>query len=77
MKLQLTKSVQNLALYLVQLFCKLLKSFKVCRRFEKVAEQRSGVPPLAKTIIALSCQSSDGWMFEKLLSGALEKDRGI
>ena len=33
--------------------------------FEKVAEHRSRVPPLAKTSVTTSCQSSDGWMFEK------------
>ena len=33
--------------------------------FEKVAEHRSGVPPLAKTSVATSFQSSYGWMFAK------------
>ena len=33
--------------------------------FEKVAEHMSRVPPLAKTSVTTSCQSSDGWMFEK------------
>ena len=33
--------------------------------FEKVAEHRSRLPLLAKTSVATSCQSSDGWMFEK------------
>ena len=65
MKLQVTESVQNLALYLVQVFCYFLKFFKVCRMFEKVAENRSKVPPLAKTSLATSFQSSDGWMFPK------------
>ena len=62
MKLQITESAQNLALYLIQVF---LKFFKVCRKFEKVAEHKSRVPPLAKTKVATCCQSSDGWMFEK------------
>ena len=33
--------------------------------FEKVAEHRSRVPPLAKTSVTTICQNSDGWMFEK------------
>ena len=65
MKLQITESVQKLALYLVQVFCYFLKFFKVCRMFEKVAEHRSIVPFLAKTSVATSFQSSDGWMFAK------------
>ena len=65
MKLQITESVHNLALYLLQVFCYFLKFFKVCRMFEKVAEHRSRVPPLAKTSVATSFQSSDGWMFAK------------
>ena len=32
---------------------------------EKAAEHRSRVPPLAKSSVTTSCQSSDGWMFEK------------
>ena len=67
MKLQVTESVQNLALYLVQVFCKFLKFFNVCVMFKKVAEHRSRVPPLAKTSVDTSCQSSDGWMFEKTI----------
>ena len=63
MKLQVTESVQNLALYLVQVFCYFLKFFKVCHMFEKVAEHRSSVPPLPKRSIATSFQSSDCWMF--------------
>ena len=65
MKLQITESVQNLAFYLVQVFCYFLKFFIVCRMFKKVAEHRSRVPHLAKTSVATSFQSSDGWMFEK------------
>ena len=65
MKLRVTESLQNLALYLVQVFCYFLKFFKVCRMFEKVAEHRSRVPTLGKTSVTTSCQSSDGWMFEK------------
>ena len=33
--------------------------------FEKVAQHRSRVPPLTKASVTTSCQSSDGWMFEK------------
>ena len=77
MKLQITESIQNLALFLVQVFCYFLKFFKVCRMFEKVAKHRSRVPPLAKTSVDTSFQSSDGWMFEKLLSGPLERYGGI
>ena len=33
--------------------------------FEKIAEQRSRIPALAKKSVTLSCQSSDGWIFEK------------
>ena len=65
MILQITESVQNLALYLVQVFCYFLKFFKMCHRFEKVAEHRSRVPPLAQTSVTISCQSSYGWMFAK------------
>ena len=65
MKLLITESVQNLALYVVQVFCYFLKFLKVCRMFEKVAEHRSRVPPLAKTSVTTSFQSSDGWMFAK------------
>ena len=65
MKLQITESVQNLAHYLVQVFCYFMKFFKVCRMFEKVTDHRSRVPPLAKTSVATSFQSSDGWMFAK------------
>ena len=60
MKLQVTESVQNLALYLVQVFCYFLKFFKVRGMFEKVAEYKSRVPPLVKTSVATSFQSSDG-----------------
>ena len=73
MKLQITESVQNLTLYLVQVSCYFLKFFKVCRMFEKVVEHRSRVPPLAKTSVATSFQSSDGWMFAKTVSGPLER----
>ena len=77
MKLQITESLQNLALYRVQVFCYFLKFFKVCRMFEKVAEHRFRVQSLVKTSVATSFQSSDGCMFEKLLSGPLERDGGI
>ena len=33
--------------------------------FEKEAEHRSRVPPLAKTSVATNFQSSDDWMFAK------------
>ena len=48
MKLQVMENVQNLALYLVQALYKFLKSFKVCSRYKKIAEQRSraGFPKL-------------------------------
>ena len=72
-------AIQNLclvpALCLVQLFCKFLKSFKVCRRFEKIAEQSSRIPPLAKKSVASSCQSSDGWMFEKTVKWSVGEGR--
>ena len=70
MKLQITESIQNLALYLVQVFCYFLKFFKVCRIFEKVVEHRYRVPPFAKTSVATSFQSSDGWMFSKTVKYA-------
>ena len=43
--------------------------------FEKVAEHRSRVPPLAKTSITTSCQSSDNWMFEKTVKWFVGKGR--
>ena len=70
MKLQITESVQNLALHLVQVFCYFLKFFKVCRMFKKAAEHRSRVPHLAKTNVASSFQNSDGWMFSKTVKFA-------
>ena len=75
MKLQITESVQNLALYLVQVFFCFLKFFKVCRIFEKVAEHGSRVPPLAKSSVATSCQSSDGWMFAKTVKWSIGEGR--
>ena len=45
--------------------------------FKKVAEHRSRVPPLTKTSVATSFQSSDGWMFVKTVSGLLERDGDI
>ena len=75
MKLQVTESVQNLALYLVQVFCYFLKFFKVCRMFKKVAEHRFKVKPLAKTSVATSFQSSDGWMFEKTVKWSVGEGR--
>ena len=60
MRLQVTESVQDLALHLVQLFRKFLKSFKVCRRLEKVANHRSRVPPLVKKSVTPSCQAHMG-----------------
>ena len=77
MKLQITESVENLSLCLVQVFCYFLKFCKVCRMFEKVADHRSRVPPLAKISVASSFQSSDGWMFAKLLSVPWERDGSI
>ena len=77
MKLQVMESVQNLALYLVQVFCNFLKFFKVCHRFEKVAEHRSRVPPLTKTSITTSCQSSDGWMFEKTVKWSVGETKAF
>ena len=75
MKLQVAESVQNLALYLVQLFCYFLKFFKVCLMFEKIAEHRSRVPPLAKTSVTTSFQSSDGWMFAKTVNWSVGEGR--
>ena len=45
--------------------------------FEKVTEHRSRVPPLAKTSVATSFQSSVAGCLQKLLSGLLERDGGI
>ena len=75
MKLQATKSVENLGLYLVQMFYYFLKFFKVCRMFEKVAEHRSRVPLLTKTSVATSFQSSDGWMFAKTVKWSVGEGR--
>ena len=75
MKLQITESVQNLALYLVQMFGYFLKFFKVCRMFEKVAEHRSRAPSIAETSVATSFQSSDGWMFEKTVKCSVGEGR--
>ena len=77
MKLQVTESVQNLALYLVQVFCKFLKIFKVCRMFEKVAEHRSRVPPLAKTASLLVVRAQMAGCLKKLLCGPLERRRHL
>ena len=71
MKLQITESVQNLALYVIQVFCYFWKFFKMCHMFKKVAEHRSRVPTLAKTSIATSFQSSDGWMFAKTVKWSI------
>ena len=65
MKLQVTASVQNLAFHLLKVFYHFLKSFKVCLKFEKVAEHMPRVPTFDKKSVAFNCQSSDGWMFEK------------
>ena len=43
--------------------------------FEKVAEHRSRVPPLAKTSVSTSCQSSYGWMFEKTVKWLVGEGR--
>ena len=43
--------------------------------FEKIAEQRSRVPALAKQSVAPSCQSSDGWMFEKTVKWSVGERR--
>ena len=43
--------------------------------FEKVVEHRSRVPPLAKTSVATSFQSSDGWMFEKTVKWSVGEGR--
>ena len=43
--------------------------------FEKVAEHRSRIPPLAKTSVTTSCQISDGWMFEKPVKWFVGKGR--
>ena len=75
MKIQITESVQNLALYLVQVFCYFLKFFNVCCMFKKVAEHRYRVPSLAKTSVATSFQSSDGWMFAKTIKWSVGEGR--
>ena len=41
--------------------------------FEKVAEYRSRV--LAETSVTTSCQSSDGWMFEKTVKWSIGEGR--
>ena len=43
--------------------------------FKKVVEHRSRVPHFAKTSVATSCQSSDGWMFEKAVKWFVEEGR--
>ena len=43
---------------------------------KKIAEQRSGVSPLSKKIVAPSCQSSDEWMFEKTIKCSVGEIRG-
>ena len=43
--------------------------------FEKIAEQRSRIPPLAKKNVAPSCQSSDGWIFEKTVKWSVGEGR--
>ena len=75
MKLQITESVQNLTLCLVQVFCYYLKFFKLCCMFKKVGEHRSRVLPLAKTSVATSFQSSDGWMFAKTVKWSVGEGR--
>ena len=47
----------------------------MCRRFEKIAEQRSRIPPLAKKSVTSSCQSSDGWMLEKTVKWSVGEGR--
>ena len=74
-KLQITESIQNLTLYLVQVFCYFLKFFKVCRMLEKVAEHRSRVPFLVETSVVTSFQSSDGWMFAKTVKWFVGEER--
>ena len=43
--------------------------------FKKVAEHRFKVPPLAKTSVTTSCQSSDGWIFEKIVKQSVGEGR--
>ena len=43
--------------------------------FEKVAENRSRVPPLAETSVTISCQSSNGWMLEKTVKWSVGEGR--
>ena len=43
--------------------------------FEKAAEHRSRVPTLAKKSVTTSCQSSDGWMFEKTVKWSVGEGR--
>ena len=75
MKLQITESVQNLVLHLVQVSCYFLKFFKVCRMFEKVAKHKPRLPSLAKINVATSFQSSDGWVFAKTVKWSVGEGR--
>ena len=79
MKLQATKIIQNLAFYLVQSIIQNLLIFEIFQSvpsmFEKVAEHRSRVPTLAKKSVTTSCQSSDGWMFEKTVKWSVGEGR--
>ena len=43
--------------------------------FEKVAEQRSGIPSSEKTSVTTSCQSSYGWMFKKTVKWSVGEGR--
>ena len=45
--------------------------------FEKVAEHRSRVSSLAKTSVTTSCQSSDGWMFEKTVKWSVGETKAF
>ena len=47
----------------------------MCSMFKKIAEQRSRISPLAKKSVALSCESSDGWMFEKTVKWSVGEGR--
>ena len=45
--------------------------------FEKVAEHRSRVPPLAKSSVTIAVRAQMAGCLQKLLSGPLERDGGI
>ena len=77
MKLQVTESVQNLALPWSPAVLQIFEIFQSVPHVQKIAEQRSRIPPLSKKSVALNCQSSDGWIFEKTVKWSVGEGGGI